>query len=262
VLSWITCTKRPLTTLELRHALAVEIGEPELDGENLPKIEDMVSVCGGLVTVDEKNNIIRLVHYTTQGYFERMQISWFPDAQTDITLTCVTYLSFNDFESGFCPTDEEFEARLRLNILYKYAAQNWGHHAREASTEIERSILDLLENEAKVSASRQAMMASRLYSGHQGYSQSVPRQIIGAHVTAYFGLREAMVALLKNEHDPNVKDSYGRTPLWYAAQGGHEAVVKLLLAADGVDPDGGKGFFDVDVTTLALRATKRLLCIV
>ncbi len=35
--------KRSLATLELRHALAVEIGEPELDKENLLEIEDMVS---------------------------------------------------------------------------------------------------------------------------------------------------------------------------------------------------------------------------
>jgi hypothetical protein len=65
VLSWITCAMRPLTTLELQHALAVEVGESELDQENLPEIEDMVSVCTGLVTVDEESHIIRLVHYTT-----------------------------------------------------------------------------------------------------------------------------------------------------------------------------------------------------
>jgi hypothetical protein len=47
VLSWITCARRPLTTLELRYALAVEVGEPGLDEENLPEIEDMVSVCAG-----------------------------------------------------------------------------------------------------------------------------------------------------------------------------------------------------------------------
>src|SRR5271167_575298 len=45
VLSWITCAKRPLTTLELQHALAVEVGKPELDEDTLPDIEDMVSVC-------------------------------------------------------------------------------------------------------------------------------------------------------------------------------------------------------------------------
>ena len=124
VLSWITCARRPLTSLELQYALAVEVGEPELDEENLPEIEDMVSVCAGLVTVDE-GDIIRLAHYTMQDYFERTQISWFPNAQTDIAMTCVTYLSFDVFAAGFCPTDEEFEARLRLYPLYDYAAQNW-----------------------------------------------------------------------------------------------------------------------------------------
>src|SRR5712692_3264275 len=34
VLSWITCAKRPLTTLELEHALAIETGESQLDTEN------------------------------------------------------------------------------------------------------------------------------------------------------------------------------------------------------------------------------------
>ena len=70
VLWWIAFTTRPLTTLELQHALAVEIGERAIDEENLPEIEDMVSVCAGLVTVDEESGIIRLVHYTTQKYFE------------------------------------------------------------------------------------------------------------------------------------------------------------------------------------------------
>jgi len=71
VLSWITCAKRPLTTTELQHALGVEVGESELDEDNFSQIEDIVSVCAGLVTVDEESNIIRLIHYTTQEYFER-----------------------------------------------------------------------------------------------------------------------------------------------------------------------------------------------
>jgi hypothetical protein len=229
VLSWITCAKRPLTTLELRHALAVEIGESALDKENLPEIEDIVSVCAGLVTIDQESNIIRLVHYTTQEYFERNQVTWFPNAQTDIAMTCVTYLSFNAFETGFCPTDEEFEARLQLNLLYDYAARNWGHHARAASTEVEQLILGLLESEAKVSAANQAILASKSYSWDSGYSQRVLRQMTGVHVAAYFGLREAIMALLKNGHDLDTKDNGGRTPLSWATEKGHEAVVKLLL---------------------------------
>lgn len=54
VLSWIVCSKRPLTTLELQHALGVEVGESELDEENLPELKNMVSVYAGLATVDER----------------------------------------------------------------------------------------------------------------------------------------------------------------------------------------------------------------
>jgi hypothetical protein len=61
----------------------VEAGESELDEDNLPQIEDMVSVCAGLVTVDEESGIIRLVHYTTQEYFQRTQKIWFPDAENN-----------------------------------------------------------------------------------------------------------------------------------------------------------------------------------
>jgi ankyrin repeat protein len=236
VLSWITFARRPLTTLELRHAFAVEIGESEFDEENLPEIEDMISVCAGLVTVDEESDIIRLVHYTTQDYFERTQRVWFPDVQRDIVTTCATYLSFDAFETGFCSTNEEFEARLRLNPLYDYAAQNWGYHARIVSTEVERSVLALLESEANVSASNQAMMASEKYR-YGDYSQEVPKNVTGVHLAAYFGLEEITSTLLKKGYQSDCKDTNGRTPLSWAAESGHEAVVRLLLATDGVDSD-------------------------
>jgi ankyrin repeat protein len=237
VLSWITHAKRPLTSAELQHALAVRNGAVNLNEKFVPEIEDLVSDCAGLVTVDEESNIIRLVHYTTQEYFERTWISWFPNAQRDIAMTCVLYLSFDTFQTGFCPTDEDFEARLQSNPLYDYAAQNWGHHARAASEE--QLILSFLESEAKVSASSQAMMAFKSYSSGSGYSQRVPRQVTGLHLAAYFGLENVVRALLKDGVDLDSKDTYyGETPLWWAAVDGHEAVVKLLLAADGrVDPD-------------------------
>jgi len=136
---------RPLTTLELRHALAVEVSQAELDKENLPEIKDMISVCVGLVTIDGESNVIRLVHYAAQEYFERTQKDWFPNAESEITTICVTYLSFNVFESSYYRTDGEFEERLKLNQLYDYAAHNWGHHARAASTSCQ-AVIEFLEN--------------------------------------------------------------------------------------------------------------------
>jgi Ankyrin repeats (3 copies)/Ankyrin repeats (many copies) len=226
IFSWIVNARRQITVPELRDALAVEIGKSALDEDNIPTVEHIAKACAPLIVVDEESSIIRLVHYTTQEYFERTQNLWFPNAQRDITTTCVTYLSFDAFEAGFCPTDKEFKARLQQNPLYDYAARNWGHHACVASTEVGQLILNFLENEAKVSGSSQAMMASR---GYSVYSQDVPRQMTGVHLAAYFGLTGVIMALLKNRHNPDVKDFWGRTPLWWATEKGHEAVVKLLL---------------------------------
>ncbi|KUJ13176.1 uncharacterized protein LY89DRAFT_153773 [Mollisia scopiformis] len=227
VLSWITCSKRPLSTSELQHALAVEVGKTYLDEENLPQLEDMVSVCAGLVTIDEESSIIRLVHYTTQEYFERTQKQWFFDAQTDITTICITYLSFNEFESGICQNDEDFEQRLQSNKLYDYAAHNWGYHTREASI-FYPGIIDFLQKQGHVGASSQALIAVKRWRGDIEYSQEIPKHMTGLHLAAYFGVDDAVRALLNN-NSPDLKDSYGQTPLSWAAKSGHEAMVKLLL---------------------------------
>jgi hypothetical protein len=241
VLSWITCAERPLTTLELQHALAVEVGESELDEDNLPEIEDMVSVCAGLVTIDEESNAIRLVHYTTQEYFERTQSHWFPNAKTDITTICISYLSFDVFERGFCQTDDEFEERLRSNQFFEYAARSWGHHARKASTfsqALSQAVVNVLTSKAKVNALSQGLLAIKRHPSHSNYSQQVRRRMTGLHLTAYFGV-ETVIKLLfdTGKVDADSKDEGGRTPLFLAAQNGHEAVVKLLFDTGKVDAD-------------------------
>jgi len=234
VLSWIVCAIKPLTTYELEHALAVEAREPQLDTENLCRVEDMVSVCAGLVTVDEESSIVRLVHYMTQEYFERTQSYWFPNAETHITEICVTYLSFNVFEHGFCQTDREFEERLQSNQFFEYAAQNWGHHACKAST-ISQAVVEFLESETKIDAASQGLFACQRYSFH--YSQHVPTRITGLNLAAYFGAEAVVQLLLDQGAELEAKDSNGRTPLSRAAENGHEAVVKLLLDKAGIDPN-------------------------
>jgi len=226
-LAWITCARRPITTDELQHALGVEDGEPELDNENLPQIDDIISTCVGLVTIDEESDIIRLVHYTMQEYFERTQNRWFPDAETKITETCVTYLSFDTFGSDYCQTDSDFEERLRLNPLYGYAAKNWGYHSQIASTTC-TGVEEFLQKRAQVGASIQALLAYKSWPGHEKYSQHFPKDFTRLHLAAYFGLYD-IVKLLLDSDIWDLIDSHGRTPLSWAAQCDQEAVVKLLL---------------------------------
>jgi ankyrin repeat protein len=233
-LSWVILAKRPLRTSELQHALAIEIGEPEIDLENLTEVEEIISVCTGLVTVDEESDIIRLVHYTTQEYFERTWESWFPNAQDDITKTCVTYLSFNTFAVGLCTNKNEFKARLGSNPLYCYAAKHWGHHASTASIETKESILHFLERDANLLSCNQARRANNRFSTCYRYDQL---QMPGIHFAALYGLIEVMATLLKNGCAAGLTDWEGRTPLFWAALAGRVAAVKWLLAEDGIIPD-------------------------
>lgn len=231
ILSWIIHAKRILFTDELQHAVAVKPGQPELNRKFILNKETIVSICAGLITIDDETNIVRLVHYTAQVYFEQKWEDLLPDAEIDIAKTCITYLSFNVFESGFCQTDVELETRLQLYPLYSYVAQNWGHHCRIFSMLGDRfeGMLDFLKDIRKVSSATQAMLASK---GSNGYSQKVPKDMAGLHLAAYFGLLKEVEALLDDEYFPGLEDSYGMTPLSWAARNGHESVVSLLLGAN------------------------------
>ncbi|KAF2496560.1 hypothetical protein BU16DRAFT_507020 [Lophium mytilinum] len=239
-LSWITKTKRPLTATELQFALAIEIGEPRFDEENIPELEDIISVCAGLVTVDEKSRIIRLVHYTTQDYFERTWKTWFPDAHTLITNALVTYISM-DARHGLESIFWHFShSRPLFDLeLYPYALKYWGKHARlaleskldPASTweEVKEPILNFLQKEKSLkAASRFAAVQSESTGRHARFR-------IGILFAAYFGLEHAVTTLFELGQDITVVDDTGRTPLYYAARNGHHiAVVKLLLTDERV----------------------------
>ena len=81
------------------------------------------------------------------------------------------------------------------------------------------------------------MIASKSYLGSSGYSQRVPRYMTGVHLTAYFGLRDEMVSLLSKGYYSDLKDTYGWTPLSWAARQGYKSSRQLLLATRDVDPD-------------------------
>ena len=243
VLYWIVYAKRPLDTAEICCALAVEPEEVELDPENIPDIEDLVSVCAGLVVVDPESAIIRLVHYTAQEYFERIREQWRPSALLEITSICLTYLCFDAFKSGSVATDEEFDERLEQNNFLDYAAEHWGEHAITVEGEACEQACSFLLHEGLISCAAQVMSATAY--NHEGYSQRYPKKTTGLHLTARFGLpliSEKMLPYQPHEEAIAItgKDSYDRTPLYLAAEHGHFEMAKWLLdmGAD-VNAQGG-----------------------
>ncbi|OCL07167.1 ankyrin [Glonium stellatum] len=211
VLSWIIYAHRPLTTGELRHALAVELGEEDFDEDNIREVEDIISVCAGLVTVEDERHIIHLVHYTTQEYFKRTE-----------------------------KYGAHFETRLKQNLFLDYASQYWGHHAWLAKEQVFDVASIFLQDRSLISCAVQATSV-RMYSAENtGYSKNFSEQVTGLHLLAIFGLLYLLERFLlhltgKIAIPADLKDSSGRTPLSWAVEGGHEAVVKFLVERDDVD---------------------------
>lgn len=64
----------------MQYGIAVNVGESKLGKGKLTNIDDLVSLCVGLVRVDEQTDAIRLAYYTTQKYLEDKRERYFPDA--------------------------------------------------------------------------------------------------------------------------------------------------------------------------------------
>lgn len=240
-LSWISNALRPLKLDELQHALAVQLGDQSLDEEALVDKSLIISVSAGLITLDTESETIRLVHFTVEEYFRETKTKWFPDADNQIAKTCLTYLSFDVFESGRCLSDQALEARVRENCFLSYAASHWGHHAHRAEdhTVDEHALEDLalpfLTNHHKVACSNQIMRMR--FTQYRGYSQRMSHQVSGLHLTAWFGLTSITKRILEGGKSVDSKDDGGQTPLSWAAERGHEAVVKLLVDRPDVTAD-------------------------
>ncbi|KAH7169486.1 hypothetical protein DER46DRAFT_698966 [Fusarium sp. MPI-SDFR-AT-0072] len=212
VLLWLTCTERPLTTLELRHALAMKTSITTLDQDDFESTS---------VMVDPEVNEIAAA-----------------DAQREIAIACVAYLSLEAFRWGCCETNEEYEGRHATYSFFEYASINWGHHARKASFPL-GEVMSFLRCSESLAASSQVLagieeIQQELYGG-------LPVEIPGLHLAAFFGIVKAMKDLA--EEDPSHLDICSRTPLFYAAARGHDAVVELLLdmdedRVDSEDEDG------------------------
>ena len=229
VLAWVSYAFRRLTVKELRQALAVEPEESELDDENMPDQDTLLSVCAGLVASDHASGVIRLVHFTAQDWFIRHRQSLFPTAITDISLTCLAYLSFETF-SEVCHSDEELGKRLGTMPFYLYAARYWGEHARDdVDPTLHKSILDFLDQTSGMMSSVQTQyIPEYLYSG---YSQGYPRGVSKLWLAASFGLVRTIQTLLGDASlDINIRDdTYGWSALFKASESGHEKAVQLLL---------------------------------
>ena len=143
---------------------------------------------------------------------------------------------------GESQDQEEYEALAKNIQVLEHSKAEFGDHSDKATRTWNVALVlgDLEEYREAEEKLREAI---------KGYEMAI-REEHPRTLKSQYGLTplswaagngyDAVVKLLlaKDGVDPDLKDSpYGRTPLSWAAQGGHEAVVKLLLETRKVEVD-------------------------
>lgn len=238
VLSWISYAIRPLSIVELQHAIAIDFSEKEFDEEALTDQDILTSVCGGLVRIDQETTTVRLIHSTAQEYFKRHRDRIFPDAKNIIARTCITYLSFEAFSdktlSHFLETLKEGNEReiiLERYPLLDYTVNHWGIHVRGSFEDIFlNDIHKFLVNKNiifyLIGSAETFQKLTTLPRDREG-TQRAWNKINMFSIVAHFGLLTVMNALLE---EPN------RTKLKTTKSGTHNSQEEMLTFEERKKP--------------------------
>jgi len=236
VLMWVLYSERPLKGEELCHAMGVEIGSADLDPESIPALRTLVASCLGLVSVEESSSIVRLVHFTLKEHLSS-DSTLFDSPHSAMAGVCLTYLNFGAVRS-LSPTLSS--APVTMPLL-KYSSVHWGGHARRGMTEdIKILALRLLDRFDQHISAKLLLLDCHYEIVHEPYygREAGPVGFTGLHGAAFLGIVGIASALLDlGELDPNAHDCTGSTVLIWAARGGREEVVKMLLERGDVNPD-------------------------
>lgn len=214
VLSIIFGATRPLEIDELRHALAIQPGDADLDFEALVDLDILLSVTAGLVITyedkDRDQELFRLVHYTLQEYLESNQELLFPDLELEMARACLSYLSLGEFGSGPRASAKLFEERRNQFHFYDYAAHHWALHLRGMQVELMDQSLAFVLDCKKTSAWLQFFEYAEIADIGLSSFEDLPLDPI--FLASHFHLLELFTILISSR-DINTRNNRGETPL-------------------------------------------------
>ena len=245
-LSIILVASRPLTLEELNIAVNLDdnsrsFGDLDLeDGRSFEK--RLRSWCGLFISV--YHGKVDFLHQTAREFLSetassselglagsrwRHSIPTIP-AHALLAKTCVIYLSLFNSDTG----DVEEDRDRTYDSFLDYAAKAWGQHFHEAGTIDHWTISLAVEICDQRSKSYSAWFQIFWRSVHWNDTDSFS----GLMLAAFFGLEGLAQRLIAQGAELDLRDrDNGRTPLSWAAETGHESIVKLLLDAGKVDAD-------------------------
>jgi len=239
ILELITVACRPLTTEELQEALSVIPGETVWNPARL--LNDVYSAlgyCGSLIIVDEENLTVKLVHHSVKhfllGGFGGSNGETFTIESANRTMRdiIITYLNYGIFET-------QLSTMVVPQFVAGAAPSTVIRSTLETSSRVQKIALRLLKsrdqsslNIGKVLADESKRFNARSTSQYHFffYAKSYWLQhswcISEQEPVIYRLLHQLLGGKIINMH---MRDDDGRMPLSWAAVGGHEVIVQMLL---------------------------------
>jgi hypothetical protein len=140
VLTWIVCSREPLSTKELLEAVSISEGDTELDSDAMPDEEGILKWCSSLVRRTPDGDRLELAHFTVEEFLRAIDAS-LPnspyarykvspeDENLLLAKLCLTYLLFDDFRDVEWTGKEELNKFIDEYSFYRYSSAYWSEHA-------------------------------------------------------------------------------------------------------------------------------------
>ena len=262
LLEIVLAAVRPLTVDEANTALTLASQkEPfnshtKLESELWPTKDFGTTVrnlCGLFISVHDSK--LSLIHQTAKEFLvdsEHKEGEWkgrfnMPDSHNTILRSCFHYILLPEFMT---PLQDDSDNNPTNNYndppftFFHYAAVHWPLHytsqthygaANYGQKDPSEIALGLCDTKSKRNKNWSTF--------YRAMNLDFPGHTDPLIVSSYFGFETVVQRLLNSgKADVEAKDRYGRTPLWFAASGGHEATVKLLIEkgadVEAKDEDG------------------------
>ncbi|KAL8301465.1 hypothetical protein RB593_000327 [Gaeumannomyces tritici] len=246
LIQWICFAVEPMTLDELRWAIVIEPDDQRRSLRECQENEDYIDsadkmklqlrkLSRGLAEVSQpdpsKPGVVQFIHQSVKDFFTARNLpasdkiatpnASIQETHRQLAMICIRYLEMEEIEPSIANKLCDFP-------FLHYATTSWVAHAKQSLSEVfawpSNAFITMW---VRIHNNFKFRSPDRL-----GFRANL------VHLLSKHGLAKALEVILPNSnHIIDIPDSHGRTPLSYAANAGHEAVVKLLLAAGIVNVD-------------------------
>ncbi|KAH0491908.1 hypothetical protein TgHK011_003310 [Trichoderma gracile] len=261
LIHWLCFAVKPLSLVEVYWALAIDADCPHESLKECGSTEDygsdedmerrVIALSCGLaesVTSTSQPSIVQFIHQSVKDFFVNKGLLVLDSnsatvdeaigrAHFSLSRTCIRYCLMEEIARFKSVNGREWEAQFPF---ITYAATAWTTHAHQ-SDRLGVSQEDLLQLFRWPSNDHLQLWARVLDLVVTNGLDRQPRKTSLVQVAARYGIPGVLSAILQDtsqiSKNVNLQDEDYRGPLSWAAESGHECIVKMLLDTGAVEID-------------------------